>query len=104
MRGGAEQRRAGAAPSFGGAPKSKLIAGLLGLLLGTFGAHNFYLGRMNRAVVQLAITLLSLGMLSPVSTLWGAVEGLLILLSQPGSHWHRDARGVELSDWSAQSS
>lgn len=33
--------------------KSKIAAGLLGIFLGTYGVHNFYLGYTKRAVVQL---------------------------------------------------
>ena len=33
--------------------KSKIIAGILGIFLGGFGIHNFYLGRTTRAVIQL---------------------------------------------------
>lgn len=82
----------------GYAQKSKIVAGILGILLGTFGVHNFYLGRTTRAVVQLLITVISFGALAVVSTVWGLVEGVLILVSQPGTTWHQDGRGVELSD------
>lgn len=78
--------------------KSKVVAGVLGILFGAFGVHNFYIARTGRAVAQLLITLLSFGMLSWVSAIWGLVEGILILVSQPGTDWHRDGRGVELSD------
>ena len=37
--------------------KSRLAAGLLGIFLGCFGAHNFYIGRTKRAVTQLSLTL-----------------------------------------------
>lgn len=39
------------------AVKSKIAAGLLGIFLGSFGVHNFYLGYMKRAVVQLVSVL-----------------------------------------------
>lgn len=35
--------------------KSKIAAGLLGIFLGCYGAHNFYLGKTKRAVAQLAL-------------------------------------------------
>ena len=60
-------------------PKSKLAAGLLGILLGAFGVHNFYLGYNNKAVAQLLITVLSCGILSFASGVWGLIEGILIL-------------------------
>jgi len=37
--------------------KSKLVAALLALFLGTFGIHNFYLGYTTKAVIQLALTI-----------------------------------------------
>ena len=61
------------------APKSKIAAGILGILLGGFGVHNFYLGYNSKAVAQLLITILSCGMLSFVSGIWGLIEGILIL-------------------------
>lgn len=59
--------------------KSKLTAGLLGIFLGSFGVHNFYLGFKGKAVGQLLITLLSCFFLSPVSGIWGFIEGIMIL-------------------------
>ncbi|WP_314687196.1 TM2 domain-containing protein [uncultured Bifidobacterium sp.] len=79
-------------------PRQKLVAGLLGIFLGALGVHNFYLGYTGKAVAQLLISVLSLGILCWVSAIWGLVEGILILCSNYGSTWHRDARGVELAD------
>lgn len=59
--------------------KSKLAAGLLGILLGALGVHNFYLGYNGKAVGQLLITVLSCGILSPISAIWGLIEGICIL-------------------------
>ena len=59
--------------------KSKIVAGLLGIFLGSMGIHNFYLGYNNKAVAQLLITVLSCGLLSLVSGIWGLVEGIQIL-------------------------
>ena len=36
--------------------KSKIVAGLLGIFLGCYGAHNFYLGKTKRAVTQLVLS------------------------------------------------
>ena len=78
--------------------KSKVAAGLLGIFLGCFGAHNFYLGNTGKAVAQLLITLLSFGFLALISALWGFIEGILILSAQPGARpWGVDAYGVPLS-------
>ena len=79
--------------------KSKVAAGLLGIFLGCFGAHNFYLGYTGKAVAQLLITLLSLGFLAVIPAIWALIEGILILSAQPGAQpWGVDARGVPLSN------
>ncbi len=59
--------------------KSKLAAGLLGIFLGGLGVHNFYLGYTGKAVAQLLISILSCGFLAAVSSIWGLIEGILIL-------------------------
>ena len=70
--------------------KSKLTAGLLGLFLGGWGIHNFYLGNTSRAILQLVLTILSCG----VASLWGFIEGILILCGNINT----DANGVPLKD------
>lgn len=37
--------------------KSRLVTFLLGFLIGSFGSHNFYLGRIKRALIQLSMTI-----------------------------------------------
>lgn len=80
--------------------KSKMLAGLLGIFLGAFGIHNFYLGYTAKAVIQLVGTILGcigcfflifavflfgiqcflIGLLLLTATsIWGMVEGVLIL-------------------------
>lgn len=59
--------------------KSKLAAGLLGILIGAFGVHNFYLGYTGKAVAQLLLTLLTCGFGAIISSIWGLIEGILIL-------------------------
>ena len=78
----------------GVAQKSKVVAGILGILLGSIGIHNFYLGNMTRGIIQIVVTVVTFG----VGGIWGFVEGILILVSKPGTSWHRDAAGVELTD------
>lgn len=86
--------------------KSKVAAGLLGIFLGSFGVHNFYLGYTNKAVGQLVGTIVGyilciifIGFFIVVGIqIWALVEGILILSAQPGSQpWGVDARGVPLS-------
>ena len=74
--------------------KSKIAAGLLGIFLGSFGVHNFYLGFTGKAVAQLLITILSCGMLSFASAIWGLVEGIMILTGSMNT----DAQGNALRD------
>ena len=84
----------GMPPMNGAAQKSKIAAGLLGVFLGSLGIHNFYLGYTSRAVAQLLITLLSCGLLSPVSAICGLVEGILILTGDRNV----DANGTPLRE------
>jgi TM2 domain-containing membrane protein YozV len=78
--------------------KSKIAAGLFGLFFGALGVHNFYIGRTGKGLTQLLLSLLSFGLLSGVSALWGFIEGILILCSSAGSPWHQDGYGRELRD------
>lgn len=82
------------APVGASASKSKVAAGVLGILLGAFGAHNFYLGYTGKAVAQLLITVLSCFTLSIVSEIWGLIEGILILTGS--ANFTTDAKGVPL--------
>ena len=82
--------------------KSKMVAGILGILLGAFGAHNFYLGFTSRAVLQLVLSIVGLvlscigiGLLLYFGTwIWGLVEGILILTGKRS----KDASGRPLKD------
>lgn len=72
--------------------KSKLATGLLAIFLGSFGVHNFYVGRVGLGVAQLLITLLSLGILSGIVWIWALIEGIMYLASdQP--RWCTDGYG-----------
>lgn len=75
-------------------PKSKIAAGLLGIFLGSFGVHNFYLGYTGKAVIQLLMTVLSCGILSFVSAVWSLIEGIMILAGSINT----DAQGNPLGD------
>ncbi|GAB3618595.1 TM2 domain-containing protein [Okibacterium endophyticum] len=76
--------------------KSRLAAGLFGIFLGAFGVHRFYLGYVGIGVAQVLITVLSLGMLSFVSAIWGLVEGIMILART--QNFNTDATGRPLRD------
>ncbi len=87
--------------------KSKVLAGVLAILLGQFGIHNFYLGNTQRAVIQLSVSLGSyilgtllavvcigfLFYLVPVGiSIWAIVEGVQILTGKIST----DANGEPL--------
>lgn len=77
-----------------GNKKSKIAAGILGILLGSLGVHNFYLGYTGKAVGQLLISVLSCFVLSPISAIWGLIEGIMILTGSINT----DANGNPLAD------
>lgn len=57
--------------------KSKVVAGILGILLGGFGAGRFYIGDTKTGVLQLVVTLVTCG----AGALWGFIDGILILVN-----------------------
>lgn len=74
--------------------KSKLAAGLFGIFLGAYGVHNFYLGNTGKAVAQLLITVLTRGVGAVISSIWGLIEGILILTGDINT----DAQGNPLGE------
>ena len=54
--------------------KSRVAYVVLAIFLGAFGVHNFYAGYTKKAVIQLLITLLTLGFASIVSWIWAIVD------------------------------
>ena len=82
--------------------KSKMAAGLLGIFLGAFGVHNFYLGYVGKAVAQLVMSVVGI-LLSPFTcfitalaplgaSIWGLIEGIMILTGSI----NKDAHGFPL--------
>lgn len=67
------------------APKSKLVAGLLGILL-PFGVHKFYLGDTKGGVIRLVVAFLT-----GIGALWSTIEGIMILVNGG-----KDVNGVDL--------
>jgi TM2 domain-containing membrane protein YozV len=57
--------------------RNRWIAGALGILLGPFGVHRFYLGYTGIGIVQVALTVGSLFILTPVVAIWAFIEGIL---------------------------
>jgi TM2 domain-containing membrane protein YozV len=66
----------GAKPGRG---KDKMIAGLLGLLLGSLGVHHFYLGSTTLGIIYLCVTLFTCGTFAMLPAAGGLIEGILLL-------------------------
>ena len=53
--------------------EKKLVAGLLGILLGGFGVHKFYLGYTKEGIIQILLSFVCVG------GIIGLVEGIIYL-------------------------
>lgn len=73
-------------------PRSRLVAGLLGIFLGSLGIHRFYLGYTSIGVIQILVTIFTFGL----GGLWGFIEGIMILAR--ASSFQYDADGQPLTD------
>lgn len=86
-------------PPIGYQQKSRLAAGLLALMLGSLGIHNFYMGFNGRGTVQLLLSLLggvlTCGLGTVAAAIWGLIEGVM-LLSSTGIKF--DGNGVIMKD------
>ena len=103
--------------------KSRVAAGMLGILLGSYGVHNFYLGYTNKAITQVVLSVggiilatflyilasfLSVFIIGiflfpiafifnmlPVATwVWGLIEGIMLLSGKIT----KDGNGEDLID------
>ena len=88
------------APAIPGA-KSRMAAGLLGIFLGAWGVHNFYLGYTEKAVAQLVLSIVGIllacftyGIINVAVSIWGLIEGIMILCGSINT----DADGIPLTD------
>ena len=88
------QPQAGMDPPPGYVQKSRIAAGILGILLGAYGVHSFYLGNTSRGLVQLLVSLLTCGVGAVVMQIWGILEGIKLL----DGRINTDANGVFLKD------
>jgi len=80
----------GAPAPAGWAPKQKMVAGLLGILIGSLGIHSFYMGNSKKGIIQIVATVVTCGLLG----IWGFVEGIMILIGNIKT----DAYGVPLTE------
>ncbi|HVJ90125.1 MAG TPA: TM2 domain-containing protein [Labilithrix sp.] len=58
--------------------KSKMIAGLLQIFLGSFGVGRFYTGHIGLAIAQIAVTWITCGM----GAIWPLVDGIMMLMGK----------------------
>lgn len=83
-------------PALGRSPRSRIVAGLLGLLLPGLGIHRFYLGYTGAGVCYLLMTLvfawLTCGATAALAGVIGIIEGIIILCGGMN-----DAEGRQLS-------
>lgn len=92
-----QQQQYNAGPQQNPQAKSKMAAGLLGIFLGTWGVHNFYLGYTTKAIIQVILGVcgfLTCGLTSIGSGIWGLVEGIMILTGSINT----DGKGMPLKD------
>jgi TM2 domain-containing membrane protein YozV len=57
--------------------KSKVVAGILQIVLGGFGVGRFYMGDTKTGVIQLIVTIVTCGL----GGIWGLIDGILILVN-----------------------
>ena len=88
------QPQAGIDPPPGYTQRSRMAAGVLAILLGTYGVHSFYLGNTSRGLLQLLISLLTCGLGAIFIMIWGILEGVKLL----DGRINTDANGVFLKD------
>ena len=69
--------------------KSKMVAGLLQIFLGTFGAGRFYTGHTGVAIAQIAVSWLTCG----IGAIWPLIDGIMMLTGKVP-----DAEGRPLRD------
>ncbi|MBW0019594.1 MAG: NINE protein [Mycobacterium sp.] len=69
--------------------KSKLVAGLLQLFLGSFGVGRFYLGYGTIGALQIVVTFLTCG----IGAIWPLIDGIMIIMGNVP-----DAQGRTLRD------
>ena len=70
--------------------KSRIAAGVLGIVLGGLGVHRFYLGYTGIGIAQIILTICTCG----IGAIWGFIEGIMILVGAINT----DAQGRPLCD------
>jgi len=87
----------GYVPPPGVVPKQKLVAALLGIVLGWLGIHRFYLGYHTIGAIQLVLGVAGIftcGLTTLAAWIWGVIDGVMILTGSIAT----DAQGIPLRD------
>jgi TM2 domain-containing membrane protein YozV len=66
-------------PPYNPSDSKRVIAGVMGIVLGSLGVHKFVLGYSTAGVVMLLVSVLSCFTLAPVMGLIGLIEGIIYL-------------------------
>lgn len=56
-------------------PSKRIITGILAILLGAWGVHKFYLGYTKEGIIQIIVTVVTLG----IGGIIGLIEGIIYL-------------------------
>ena len=59
--------------------EKKMLAGILGILLGSLGIHKFVLNYTKEGVIMLLVSVLTLGFAAPIMGIIGLIEGIIYL-------------------------
>jgi len=60
--------------------EKKIVAGILGILLGALGIHKFFLGYTKEGVIMLLVTVLTFGLGGFIMGVIGLIEGIMYLI------------------------
>ena len=56
--------------------EKKLVAGILGIVIGSLGIHKFYLGYKKEGIIQIILTLITFGFAGII----GFIEGIIYII------------------------
>ncbi|KAM3094312.1 TM2 domain-containing protein [Phormidesmis sp. 146-12] len=57
----------------------KVTAGICGILIGALGIHKFILGYKTEGLIMLLVSVLTIGIASPIMGIIGLIEGIIYL-------------------------
>jgi TM2 domain-containing membrane protein YozV len=75
------------------ANRQKILAGILGIVVGWLGIHKFVLGYTGAGLVMLLVSVLTLGILSFVMAIIGLIEGIIYLTCTDEAFYERYIAG-----------